>query len=329
MGYNKDIYEKAKTILSERRNRALSDAENRKNIFYGKYPEAEKIDYILSSTAIKAGKAVLSGKDAKTELEKLKKENLALQNRLEEIYKSAGIDSSYLQVKYNCPKCRDTGYIDGKMCDCMKQLLRETAYAQLNSLSPLSLSTFDSFSLDYYSDSPIDNSTVIPKDRMSKILKFCREYANNFGKGSKSLLMCGTTGLGKTHLSLAIANEVIEKGYGVIYCSAPNILTKLQNEHFSRNKNEESDTEEYLTDCDLLIIDDLGTEFITQFTSSAIYNILNTRIMTAKPTIISTNMSIRELEKSYSQRFVSRIMGESIKLDFAGRDIRQIKAMMR
>lgn len=326
MGYSKDIYRQATGTMQQRRNNAFSNAEKKREIFYSKYPRAREIDYSLQSTAAAAGKAVLQGGDVKKVLTQLKEQNLSLQKELEDIYRKDGITENDLSEHFMCSKCNDTGYVDGRMCSCMKTLLKEIAYDQLNSLSPLSLSTFESFSLDYYPDEI--SGVISPRSRMEQIFRFCKNYAETFSKKSKSLLMRGTTGLGKTHLSLAIANEVINKGFGVIYASTPNIVSKLEKEHFSRNRLEET-TEEYLTSCDLLILDDLGTEFITQFTTSSIYNILNSRIMQELPTIISTNMTLQELERTYSQRFVSRIMGNSLKLDFMGNDIRQIKAMQR
>lgn len=329
MGYGKKINAMAKVALQERRNSAYRNADKAKSIFLSKYPEAEKIERKLQSTSITAAKAVAAGGNVREELTKLKEENLALQNQLNEIYSKAGINGDDLEPKFTCSRCKDTGYNDGIICECYKKLLRETAYNQLNSLSPLSLSTFESFDLDYYPEESLNNSSISPRRRMANIFKFCKEYAENFSLNSPNLLMKGTTGLGKTHLSLAIAREVIEKGFGVVYCSAPNILSKIEKEHFSRYNEDEESTEDLLTKCDLLILDDLGTEFSTQFTNATVYNILNTRIMTNKPTIISTNMSIAELEKSYSQRFVSRTIGSSIKLDFVGNDIRQLKAMKK
>lgn len=327
MGYGKNIHSKANAELQQRRNQAFAQAEQKKEIFFSQYPRAKEIEYLLQSTSAAAGKAVLQGQNVREALEALKNENLALQNELTQLYKQAGITEADLQEQFTCKLCGDTGNIDGKQCSCVRHLLKETAYNELNALSPLALSTFNSFSLEYY---PTQSSSgVNPQKRMEQILQFCKKYASEFSSSSKSLLMRGTTGLGKTHLSLAIANEVIENGFGVIYCSTPNILSKLEKEHFSRDKSANENTEEYLTHCDLLILDDLGTEFITQFTTSCIYNILNTRIMLGLPTIISTNMDFHELEKTYSQRFVSRIMGNSIKLDFIGNDIRQIKAMQK
>ncbi len=139
--------------------------------------------------------------------------------------------------------------------------------------------------------------------------------------------MRGNTGLGKTHLSLAIAREVIERGFGVIYCSTPEILSKLEKERFGKSYNNSDDSEEALKECDLLILDDVGSEFHTSFTKNIIYNIINFRISHGKPTIISTNLELEELEVMYSQRLVSRLMGEYVIMNFVGTDIRQVKRL--
>ena len=165
---------------------------------------------------------------------------------------------------------------------------------------------------------------ISPYARMEKILNFCESYAVNFTPKSRSILFQGGSGLGKTHLSLAIAKEVIGNGYGVVYSSAPDILSRLESERFNDDKTTDA-TENLLKECDLLIIDDLGTEFLTQFTLSKIYNIINTRMLLKKPIIISTNLTLKELEKSYHQRLVSRIIGEMLRLKFIGRDIRQMQ----
>ena len=160
---------------------------------------------------------------------------------------------------------------------------------------------------------------------MGEIAKFCEDYANDFSLRSPSLFMHGATGLGKTHLSLGIANVVTEKGMGVIYSSAPNLFGELEREHFSRQNPNERTFEKELLETDLLIIDDLGVEFSTQFTVSCVYNIINSRILSGKPTIISTNLTPAELEDKYTQRITSRIIGSYVSLKFTGRDIRQLK----
>lgn len=326
MGYNKDVYEAAIRTLEFRRQDAQNDCKLRQNTFYMQYPRAKEIKRLLSSTAIKAAKAVLNGSDTKEQLMILKNQNLKLQKELSDLLKSCGLPRDYLDIKYKCPKCDDRGYIDGKICLCMKDILRKEAYARLNKLSPFSLCSFDSFSLDYYSNGPLNGGHVSARKRMNDILNYCKKYADNFSLSSPNLFMQGATGLGKTHLSLAIARAAIDKGYGVIYGSTQNIVTRLEKERFRYSKgNENFDSEQYLIECDLLILDDLGTEFSTSFSSALIYNVINSRMMAEKPTIISTNLSLKEIEKNYSERFVSRIMGNNIRLEYLGEDVRQQK----
>jgi DNA replication protein DnaC len=163
---------------------------------------------------------------------------------------------------------------------------------------------------------------------MEGVLRFCRSYAENFGTDSPSILMTGATGLGKTHLSLAIAQSAIDRGFGVIYGSAQNFMLQLERERFGRAPAG-SESERHLLECDLLILDDLGAEFITPFVISTVYNLINTRLMSGLPTIISTNLTIKELEEKYSPRIVSRIIGSYRVLHFIGKDVRQLKVRMR
>ena len=222
------------------------------------------------------------------------------------------------------------GYVNGKMCICMKRLLRQISYDRLNSISPLSLSSFDNFSLDYYDTKPLEDSRNSPYKQMSRVLSFCVKYARGFSTSSESLLFQGAPGLGKTHLSLAIARDVIESGFGVIYVSAPSIMNKLNKEAFEYDRrSNDSPTEQLLTECDLLIIDDLGTEFSSRFNVAAIYNIINTRMIVSKPTIISTNLTITELQENYNMRIISRIIGNLRRLEFIGTDIRQQKHILK
>lgn len=326
MGYSKEIYDSANRVLETRRQRAKQEAETRQNMFYIRFPRAKEIKKSLAATSINAAKAILNGANTKEQLTLLKDKNLKLQNELSLLLKSAGFPEDHLEIKYNCTNCNDNGYIDGRMCSCMKKLLRQEAYNSLNKLSPLSLCSFESFSLEYYSFESIRPGEPSPRKRMENIFKYCKNYALNFKLSSDNLLMQGATGLGKTHLSLSIAKAVIDKGYGVIYGSTQNIINKLEKERFRNSRdNDIIESEQYLIDCDLLILDDLGTEFATSFSNATIYNIINSRMMLEKPTIISTNLSIRELEKNYYERFISRIMGNSIRLEFLGNDIRQQK----
>ena len=325
MGYSRQIYNEADKIMQQRRSQALKEADIRKERFFRKYPEARELEQQLSHTATDVIRNMLGKKtDLKVALNKVKAENIATQIRLRQIYAKAGITANSLEPQFVCEKCKDKGNIDGKICDCYRQLVREIAYNRLNELSPLKLSSFETFSLQYYSDIRQDGEPLSEREQMSMYLKKCRSYVDTFGKEVRSIIMRGDTGLGKTHLSLAIANEVIKKGFGVIYCSAPDILAKLEKEQFSRNYNREESTEDTLKECDLLIFDDIGSEFSTAFTKNKIYNLVNYRLSSNKPTIISTNLTFKEMEQIYSQRFISRIIGDYITLNFVGRDIRQM-----
>lgn len=329
MGYSAEIYSRAKKQMEQRRQLAEEELDKRRRVLIEKEPHVEEIERELVRISVAAGRAVLQGANKVKQLEVLKENSLSLQKELSEILKRRGLQENYLDPWYQCRLCEDTGNIDGKMCSCMKQLLRQTAYEDLNKISPLSLCSFESFSVDYYSKDTVAVVGRTTYDYMSAVLRYCKNYAAKFDENAENLLFQGGTGLGKTHLSLSIAQEVISKGFGVIYVSAPNILSRLETRQFGGRSYERTEDEQLLQECDLLIIDDLGTEFVTKFTQSSIYNIINTRLNMAKPVIISTNLSIKELEDIYGQRMVSRMVGMLKRIDFFGNDIRQLKIKRR
>lgn len=325
MAYSSNVYKAAADKLFERRIKAERDADRRREEVYSKLPKARELEKEISSCGIKAAKAVISGSDVVAQMKALRDRNLSLQTQLSELLISNGYSESVFEPRYTCKLCNDRGYYEenGKtlVCHCLKQTLISCACDELNRSAPLSLCTFDSFSLDYYSKAVDSRLGVSPYSQMKKILLYCKKYASDFGKSSESILMKGATGLGKTHLSLAIANEAIRNGYGVIYTSAPSLMQELERQYFSKN-DDSNDFSDMLFDCDLLIVDDLGTEFHSQFSVSQLYNILNSRLLAQKPIIVNTNLSMQELEKVYTERFVSRISGSAQKLDFLGSDIR-------
>lgn len=328
MGYNREIYEAVQKKLYNMQTEAREKLAKKKNMLCKRFPVIEDIEKSLAFTSIDAARAVLEGAEASKEIKRLQKKNAELLARLKEILLSVNLPENYLDVCYSCPKCSDEGFVDGIMCSCMKEMLKKESYERLNKMSPLELCSFDNFSLEYYSDACEKECVQSPKKRMMLIFDYCKKYAMDFTKNSPGLLMTGNTGLGKTHLSLSVARDVINKGYGVIYGSAQNMVSKMEREKF-RNFREDEESEQHFMQCDLLIIDDLGTEFATAFSNAAIYNIINSRIMMNLPTIISTNLSMRELEKSYTSRMVSRIIGNNIRLEFLGTDIRQIRMRER
>ena len=320
MKYDQETYRKAMQTLEWRRRDAEQTEAAHKREMIAASPRIAAIFKELAQTGPLSTRIFLSGKDVHVRMEELRHHNLALQAELRALIADMGKPADYLDVPYTCKLCRDTGYIDGKMCDCLKTELRRIVYEDLNSRAPLSLSTFDTFSLEYYPEKA-EEGRPSPRALMERTLAYCRQYAASFGAHSPSMLFQGGTGLGKTHLSLAIANEVLKRGYGVIYGTAQNLATMLENERFS---DEESGTQENLISCDLLILDDLGTEFSNHFVLSAFYNMINTRLLTQRPTIISTNLSLRELEDKYGSRIVSRIIGAYEVRVFSGNDVRQI-----
>jgi len=252
------------------------------------------------------------------------KKLLELQNRLNElnVFKFETIKKNGIKpVEFNCSACEDTGYVSGKICDCIKKKANLFYVQSISKEIPINSCKFENFDLDFYSDEKVGNTT--PKKRMTAIFKFCKEYVINFLPGiSENLLFSGNTGIGKTHLSLSIAGDLLQKGYNVYYESAFNLFSKIEKEHFSSGDNA---TYNRALNCDLLIIDDLGSEFVSSFVQSVLYNIVNTRILSKKPMIINTNLSMSGIEDMYSPRVSSRFMGEFTSKKFLGNDIRQLK----
>jgi len=322
LGYSGSAYAQAREILEKQRIRNEQELENRREILYKRSPRAKQLEQSIARTSISAARIIFKGGNVKEEMQKLKETNLAAQAELESIIKRLGFPENYLEIQYQCSKCHDTGYANDKMCECMKKICRDIEYKKLNETSPLELSSFDTFSIEYYSTEGGDSSENI---RMRKVLKRCRRYVDEFSLNATSMLFQGGPGLGKTHLSLAIARELINAGYGVIYVSAPVIFDKIENEHFKFGGNNEFDMINNLIECDLLIIDDLGTEFETSYKSSLVYNIMNSRMLSSKPTIISTNLLFSDIEKKYDKRIVSRIIGTMERIEFVGPDMRQKK----
>lgn len=323
MSYKKSVYIKAKEILSQRKHAAERDAEVRHSAAVVLCPEILNIEREMASHGAEVVKAVGMGADADEYIKNLAAANLKAQAKRKELLKSAGFPEDYLDVKYTCEICKDTGYNKEFYCQCYRKLIRDVAREALGANSPLKKCTFDSFRADRYPDVTDTVIGINQREHMKNNYEYCKDYAENFTPDSQGLFMYGKTGLGKTHLSLAIANEVIDRGYDVYYGSVQSIMDKLEAEHFGRLPREDSIKEDILN-CDLLIIDDLGTEFSTQFTNAELYNILNSRILASLPTIISTNLSIEEVAERYSQRVASRIIGSTMAIYFCGKDIRQM-----
>ncbi|MCD7797251.1 MAG: ATP-binding protein [Clostridiales bacterium] len=324
MSYSKEVYSKAEKILSERLEKANTDAQNRFDEISEKIPRIEEIQRELARIGLEISKVFFTDGGKQAEMEKLMNRSLALQQERKSVLAENGYAEDALEIKYTCPICKDTGYVNHRRCKCHKELLKDIERENLQKIAPLCDYTFESFDVNYYPQE-IEGSAVSPRAKAEKIKQSCSKYAVNFSPDSPSIMFMGGTGLGKTHLSLAIANVVVNKGYGVLYAAAQNLFSDLQNEGFGRSSSAIKYTEKSVLSCDLLIIDDLGTEFKNSYTVASLFNIINSRLSAKKPTIISTNYSFDELEEKYDQRIISRISGEYKKLVLVGNDIRYLK----
>ena len=323
MAYSSEVYSKVKRILEERRTGAQRLAELKKADIYAKFPEILKIDSELSRNMANLSVLVLRGSEnLESAIEKINAQNDFSRRQKAELLTQNGLSPDYLEPAYTCKKCDDTGRKNGILCSCYKELCLAEALKELDASSGSASCSFENFDLSYYADNGSDNNTS-PRILMQKNYNFCFKYANSFSMASPSIIMMGKTGLGKTHLSLSIAKEVITGGFGVIYTPAQKLVSALEREHFSFSGSDAA-IRKY-TDCDLLIIDDLGAEFPSQFTTAAIGNLINERLYENRPTIISTNLSVKELNERYSERTASRILGEYKRLQFIGEDIRFLK----
>lgn len=256
-------------------------------------------------------------------LSRLKDRSLALRIEQEQILNSLGKPENWLDPIYSCPVCKDTGITDDRRCDCVQKLIADINTRTLNARSPMKLHTFEEFDLSFYDDKNDPKFGESPRSRMTQIYNKLRGYAANFSTASKSLLLWGQPGLGKTHLALSVASVVLSRGFSVAYIPANDLFAQLDRERFSND--EDNDTLKTVLNCDLLILDDLGTEYLNAFIQSQLYTIVNDRLLARKPTIISTNLEPGELDERYPRRLVSRIMGEYADFLLTGKDVRIIK----
>ena len=309
----RENYSLAKQEIEKRRLSAVATAEARNTELRIKHSEINTIDSELTKTGLKLFKLACAGAD----IAPLRKRNEALVAKRRALLVELGYPEDYTDIKYTCKTCSDTGFVGTRMCPCLKEL-----YVMKNIISSgmsklIEKQSFDTFDLDRYRTNEENYK------RMSYNLAVAKSFADNFGRHEDNLLLIGHTGTGKTHISTSIAKEVISRGFDVQYNSIQNIIADYENERFRSGYGErESDTAKY-TECDLLIIDDLGTEFINSFTVSTLYNLINTRQNKGLSTIISTNLSAEELGSKYEARVYSRIIGCDYKvLRFEGENYR-------
>ena len=311
--YAHENYRKVKEIIENRRQSAIAEAEARNLEVASLSDDIRAIDEEMRNTGLLLFKTACAGGD----ITPIRERNLFLGEERRRALKKLGLPEDYTEIKYQCEKCSDTGFVGTRMCSCFKEMLITENIRSSGMGMLIEKQSFENFSLDRYKNSPDEYR------RMELNFNVAKEFADNFGEGGKNLLFIGKTGTGKTHLSTAIAKKVIEKGFEVLYDSAQNIVTAYEDDRFKSGYGPYEPKGTKYIECDLLIIDDLGTEFVNQFTVSCLYNLLNTRQNKNLSTVISTNLTAEELARKYEDRIYSRLVGRDSKiLLFVGSDMR-------
>ena len=319
MSFNREDYKNVKISFEERRKKAVLEADEKRKQVAAKLPEMKKICDSLEETGPKIYAAALEGKDDyELRLQSIRQETEVLLKRQKELLLSNGYPENYLDVIYRCPLCCDEGNINGKMCGCMRAELVKAGYESAGIAGLCGKMSFDTFDLSYYSGEDRAN--------MELVFEKAKEYAESFsGIGSGSLLFFGGTGLGKTHLSVSIVKRVIERGYYCVYTTSDKLFSDLREERFRPADDKSPSKTEKYGECELLVIDDLGTELNGRDIVPFLYSLLNQRINSGASTVINTNLSHKELLAVYDERIVSRLFGEFLPYRFSGKDVRMQK----
>ena len=321
MGYSAEVMQRARARLAQAK--ADRESENQQHMAeaYNQVPRLREIDRQLRLTMAMAAQAVFaSGGNVNEAMEAAKAKNLALQREREQLV-NLYLEEGYLDDSPVCDRCGGSGYLGSTMCECLAELCRQEQKKELTFLN-VGRETFEQFRLEYYPDRIDPKLGVNIRAVMEKTYQSCRKYAYGFTERSGNLLFSGDTGLGKTFLSACIARTVADRGYSVVYESAGHLFAKLERAKFNGDENAREESKKYI-ECDLLIIDDLGTEMPGQFTTAALYSLVNDRLLAGKPMIISTNLNVKEdLARRYSSQIASRLQGSFRVVSFVGEDIR-------
>ena len=320
MGYSKEVVQRARARLAQAKEDR--ESENRQHLAeaYDRVPRIRQIDILLRRTMAMAAQAVFaSGGDVQTAMEEARQQNQTLQQERAWLIET-NFEEGFLDETPICDRCGGYGYVGSAMCECLTELCRQEQKKELTLLSG-GKESFSQFRLDYYPDCIDPKFGASPRAIMERNFRTCRSYANAFTENSGNLLFIGGTGLGKTFLSACIARAVADKGYSVVYESASHLFNKLEQAKFNPSEESRREAEKFTT-CDLLIVDDLGTEMPGQFVTAALYNLVNDRLLSGAPMVISTNLNVEEINRRYSPQIASRLHGNFTRLTFVGEDIR-------
>ena len=329
MAYEKSFYSEIAGQYDEIRQQNEQDYRQRCENVYERLPEIKAVDEEIKSLGLKLFKlAVKNSPDIRAEVYRIRQEQKELLKTRSGLLRSGGFSEDELNMRYLCDKCKDTGIYNDTYCDCFRRRMVLKAYENSNLSVQTKNQSFASFDISLYSEIKDEAIDASPREQMARVYKTCYEYAKG-GTETQNLLFWGPPGVGKTFLSTCVAKEFIKSGKTVIYDTAYRIFTLLEDYKFkyaAKNTDEMLYKIERLYDCDLLILDDLGAEFKTAYSNAAFFDILNTRLNSGRKTIISTNLTLRELSDRYSERTFSRLMGNYMALQFTGEDIRLLKS---
>lgn len=323
MAYSAEVVKRARARLAQAKEDR--ESENRQHLAeaYARVPRIKEIDMQLRRTMAQAAQAAFrQGSDGRELLEQVRQENLELQQE-RAILAMENFEPGYLDDSPLCDNCGGSGYIGSAMCECLQELCRQEQKKEISILSG-SKDAFSQFRLDYYPDRIDPKYGASPRVIMERNFKICRSYALTFDQNAGNLLFVGGTGLGKTFLSACVARGVTDRGYSVVYEPASHLFAKLEQAKFNPTEEARREAARFL-DCDLLIVDDLGTEMPGQFVTAAFYSLLNDRLLAGKPMVISTNLTVEDMSRRYSPQIASRLHGGFQRLTFVGEDIRVIK----
>jgi len=300
--------------FSTKRQRAEKEADDRRFELESRIEGLREINVRLAESGYEILGAALTGGNVEEKLAMIKAENEVLRQKRRELILSAGYPEDFLEPRFECALCHDTGYVGGTMCSCFRRAL-VLARIESSGLGQLVQNqSFDSFSFDFYAGQDLESV----RRNYNKLKKFAENFT---GKGDGNWLLLGNTGLGKTHLSSSVAVEVINRGFDVVYMTASTLFSVFEKQRFGDGSVGDG-SDEQIFNADLLIIDDLGTEATNQFTVSCLYNIINSRMISGRSTIINTNLTQAELRQKYTDRIASRLFGEYMPLLFTGKDVR-------
>ena len=326
MSYDGKIMRRALARFDEDKQRRARQMEERRKLLYTRIPRLGQIEQELRGTMSQIITSALSrGTDPVPAIRVIRDSNLALQRERRELLEAYGYAADYLDEEPNCPLCRDSGYRGSAVCSCLQEYYAREQIAELSQLLNMGGETFETFDFNWYT---ADRGSYrrSPREVAERNFDICQDYAHQFSPRSGNLLLFGSPGLGKTFLSACIARVVSENGHSVVYDTASHIFNQFEAAKFRRDYEEDSgaDVERYL-DCDLLIMDDLGTEMLTSFVQSTFYQLVNSRLIRGKKTIINTNLKLEEIAQRYGAPVRSRLEGEYELLPFIGDDIRKLK----